>query len=38
VHYDALLHGCVGGAELDALITPLLDRKLEEISPVEHAP
>ena len=38
VHYDALLHGCVKeAAELDALIAPLLDRKLEEISPIEHA-
>jgi N utilization substance protein B len=38
VHYDALLHGCVAEAkELDALIVPLLDRKLEEISPIEHA-
>lgn len=38
VHYDALLHGCIKeGAELDALIVPLLDRKLEEISPIEHA-
>jgi transcription antitermination protein NusB len=38
VHYDALLHGCVKeAAELDALIVPLLDRKLAEISPVEHA-
>ena len=37
-HYDALLHGCIKeGAELDALIVPLLDRKLEEISPIEHA-
>jgi N utilization substance protein B len=37
VHYDALLHGCVGeAAQLDALIVPLLDRKLEEISPIEH--
>lgn len=37
-HYDALLHGCVReAAELDALITPLLDRKLEEISPIERA-
>lgn len=37
-HYDALLHGCIGQAgELDALIVPLLDRKLEEISPIEHA-
>jgi N utilization substance protein B len=38
VHYDALLHGSIReGAELDALIVPLLDRKLAEISPVEHA-
>jgi N utilization substance protein B len=36
-HYDALLHGCIGEAdELDALVTPLLDRKLAEISPIEH--
>jgi N utilization substance protein B len=38
VHYDTLLHGCIKeSAELDALIVPLLDRKLEEISPIEHA-
>ena len=38
VHYDALLHGCIReAAELDALILPLLDRKLEEISPIEHS-
>ncbi|GAC1389227.1 MAG: transcription antitermination factor NusB [Variovorax sp.] len=38
VHYDALLHGCIAeGAELDACIVPLLDRKLTEISPIEHA-
>jgi transcription antitermination protein NusB len=38
VHYDALLHGCIAQAEsLDALIRPLLDRKIEEISPIEHA-
>jgi transcription antitermination protein NusB len=38
VHYDALLQGCVAqGAQLDALITPLLDRPLAEISPIEHA-
>ena len=38
VHYDALLHGCIReAAELDALIVPLLDRKLVEISPIEHA-
>ncbi len=37
-HYDALLHGCIReAAELDALILPLLDRKIEEISPIEHA-
>jgi len=37
-HYDALLHGCVAeAAELDRLITPLLDRKLSELSPIEHA-
>jgi N utilization substance protein B len=38
VHYDALLHGCIGeAAELDSLILPLLDRKMEEISPIEHS-
>ncbi|MCZ2495471.1 transcription antitermination factor NusB [Xylophilus sp. Kf1] len=38
LHYDALLHGCIGEAETqDALILPLLDRKMAEISPVEHA-
>ena len=38
MHYDALLHGCIREAqELDALIAPQLDRKLEEISPIEHA-
>ena len=37
VHFDALLRGCVEeSVELDGLIVPLLDRKLEEISPVEH--
>ncbi len=37
-HYDALLHGAIAEAgELDALIVPLLDRKLAEISPIEHA-
>lgn len=37
-HFDALLHGCVEQAEqLDALIVPLLDRPLAEISPVERA-
>lgn len=38
VHYDALLYGCIEQREiLDALIEPLLDRKLDEISPIEHA-
>lgn len=37
-HYDALLHGCIQiEAELDALITPQLDRSLAEISPIERA-
>ena len=36
-HFDALLHGCIReAAELDALIEPLLDRKLQELSPIEH--
>jgi N utilization substance protein B len=38
VHFDSLVRGCVAeAAELDALIVPLLDRKLEEISPIERA-
>jgi N utilization substance protein B len=37
VHFDALLSGCVAqSVALDALIVPLLDRKLTEISPIEH--
>lgn len=37
-HYGALLHGCIAGAaQLDALLTPLLDRPMEQISPIEHA-
>lgn len=37
-HYDALLHGCISTAQdLDALIEPKLDRKLTDISPIEHA-
>jgi len=37
VHYDALLHGCVAQADaLDTLITPLLDRPLVELSPIER--
>lgn len=38
VHFDALLHGCAEQASaLDALILPMLDRKLTELSPIEHA-
>lgn len=38
VHFDALLQGCVTeGPQLDALIVPLLDRPMSEISPIEHA-
>jgi transcription antitermination protein NusB len=38
VHFDALLHGCSAQAEaLDAHILPMLDRKLTELSPIEHA-
>ena len=37
-HYNALLHGCIEIEEdLNALITPQLDRPLTEISPIEHA-
>ena len=37
-HYDAVLHGCIEtAAALDALILPLLDRKIEEISPIERS-
>jgi N utilization substance protein B len=38
VHFDALLHGCAEqAAALDGLILPVLDRKLSELSPIEHA-
>ena len=38
VHFDALLQGCGAQAlALDALVQPLLDRPLAEISPIEHA-
>jgi N utilization substance protein B len=38
VHFDSLLQGCVAeAAQLDALITQLLDRPMAEISPIEHA-
>ena len=37
-HFAALLHGCIEQADaLDALIEPLLDRKLTELSPIEHS-
>jgi len=37
-HYDALVYGCAREAsELDARITPYLDRAWIEISPIEHA-
>ncbi|WP_028601586.1 transcription antitermination factor NusB [Ottowia thiooxydans] len=37
VHYDALLYGCIElKDDLDALILPLLDRKMDQISPIEH--
>ncbi len=36
-HFETLLHGAIGAAgELDALIAPNLDRKVGELSPVEH--
>ncbi|HNJ44679.1 MAG: transcription antitermination factor NusB [Rubrivivax sp.] len=36
-HFDALLHGCIELADdLDALIVPLLDRRLADISPIER--
>jgi N utilization substance protein B len=36
-HFDALLHGCVAAAaSLDEAVTPHLDRKLAEVSPIEH--
>jgi len=38
MHFDALLRGCVTDVlQLDALILPLLDRPMAEISPIEHA-
>ncbi len=38
LHYNLLIRGCIrDGAALDALILPLLDRKLAEISPVERS-
>ena len=37
-HFDMLLHGCIReAAELDDLLVVHLDRKTEQLSPVEHA-
>jgi N utilization substance protein B len=37
-HFDMLLHGCIRErAELDAQLATHLDRKAEQLSPVEHA-
>jgi N utilization substance protein B len=36
-HFDVLLHGCIREAsQLDALLAVHLDRKTEQLSPVEH--
>ena len=36
-HYDALLHGSIAqSTAADALLTPMLDRPLAEISPIER--
>jgi transcription antitermination protein NusB len=38
VHYDALLHGCIAqAADMDAALLPLLDRPMNEVSPIEHS-
>ncbi|NBX53916.1 MAG: transcription antitermination factor NusB [Betaproteobacteria bacterium] len=38
VHYQVLLEGCAAqSVSLDALITPFLDRRMPDISPIEHA-
>ena len=37
-HFDLLLHGCIRErAELDAMLATHLDRKVEHLSPIEHA-
>ena len=37
-HFDMLLHGCIRErAELDAQLSTHLDRKTEQLSPIEHA-
>lgn len=36
-HFDALLHGCIAEAsDIDAALTRHVDRKTNELSPVEH--
>jgi len=36
-HFDALLHGCIAeAADIDAMLTRHVDRKTNELSPVEH--
>jgi N utilization substance protein B len=37
VHFDALLHGCIGeAADLDGILAKHVDRKTSLLSPVEH--
>jgi N utilization substance protein B len=37
-HFDRLLAGCIeGAAELDAVLAHHVDRKTEQLSPIEHA-
>ena len=37
-HFDALFHGCIAdAAALDALLVQHIDRKVQMLSPVEHA-
>ncbi len=37
-HFDILLHGTIGQADaLRAEILPLIDRAIEQLSPIEHA-
>ena len=37
VHFDALLHGCIGEAvDIDAVLTRHVDRKTTQLSPIEH--
>lgn len=37
-HFDALLHGCIAeAADLDAVLARHVDRRTNQLSPVEHA-